>query len=1708
MPERTFYDVLSTLAAGAQSMAEKGGQFERLVKAFLEQDKNQSQRFSRVWRWADWPGNGGRPDTGIDLVAEERETGALTAIQCKFYQPNGEISLTEVNKFLTAYGTTPFASGIFVSTSDRWTGNAEAALRDRDKPVQRWGPEVFEQSSIDWSTFDLERPAYLTRRPAKTLRPEQETAKAEVLAGFQEHNRGKLIMACGTGKTLTALRIAEDVAGPGGVALFLTPSISLLSQSLNDWANDAVLPLKPYAVCSDAHAGKGRGRDDDEDMPPYDLAETPSTNPAQLAARFQAAPSSAAAQLTVIFSTYQSLNVIAAAQKQGLPQFDLIICDEAHRTTGISLVGKEESNFRQVHNDAFVQGKKRLYMTATPRIFGDRAKRQARESALTTALASMDDEKLYGPEFHRLSFGQAAEMGILTPYKVVILNVDLVQEVGVDLDVLLSDDKSAVNMDNGARMVGSWNGLGKQASRGCDFSADPAPAKRAVAFSNSIRQSKNFAEYFPQVIALCQQGGKAQNPLQCAVEHVDGTQNAMERAKHLAWLRQEPEDGVCKILSNARCLTEGVDVPALDAILFMEPRRSDIDVVQAVGRVMRKAPGKQYGYIILPIAQAPGATPQETLSSSAYRAVWQVINAIAAHDDRFEAVINQLALAREREKNGKLPDYPNLTPDVVPSDHLTPEEQAVQLMLQIGGSAELRDAILARVVDRYSDPGYWEKWADNIREIAQRHEARIRALLDNQDPEVRPIFDQFLAGLRNNLNDGIAEDDAIGMLSQHLITKPVFDALFVDYAFADRNPVSRAMQGTIDCLQKRGLEKETEGLENFYRDVRVRARGVTSAAGKQQIVAELYERFLKLALPRVAESLGIVYTPLPVVDYIVRSVEDALQAEFGLSVSSEGVHIIDPFVGTGTFITRLLQSGLIQPEDLPRKYAAELHANEIMPLAYYVAAINIEATYRDAADAVAYQPFPGIVFTDTFQSAEPNDPMDLALFPANNERIERQKGLDIRVIMGNPPWSATNNRAYPGIDGKVQETYAAGSTTRHLSALYDPYVKAIRMASDRVQTSERGGIVAFVTNGGFIASNAFDGFRKTLAEEFHSIYCFDLRGDQRTAGERSRQEGGKVFGSGSRAGVAILLLVKKPGESPGATIYYRDIGDYLTQSQKLAILAGSRLAETDWQVITPNAAGDWVGQRSALFATFNPLSPAEAGGVANEPEPIFNRRTLGLVTARDAWCYASSEAQLRENIGRSVAFYNQQVTAFQETKPQGSLTERTNQAKAFAAADPTRFHWDAKNYRDLANGETYTVNEAGFTIGCYRAFFKQRLYFDRKLNNSIRDFPEIYPSPDTDNLGIYITGPGSAAPFSVLMSNGISDAGFTSGNGSSPYIPRYRFIAPQNGDCIKPPDGAAAELERVSNINPAALAQFQAHYGDGGIAEDDLFYYTYGVLHSPQYRETFADDLSKVAARIPMAATLADFRAFAQAGRDLAALHINYETVEPYPLAETTSVDWAVDDPAAYRVTKMSYGGTARNLDKTVLRYNAGLTLSGLPEKAQQYRLGSRSALDWLIDRYQVKTDRASGIGNDPNAWAAETGNPRYILDLVKRVTTVSVKTVDIVAGLPELPGLAEPETAPSQAAFERLADEWERERPRGVDVAEMTAHPAYQSIIAMGEAAVSWILERLAAKPDHWFVALNAITGAAPVPPESRGRVKEMAAAWLEWGRRQGYGV
>jgi predicted helicase len=1180
----SIHDILSELYVSSTDERDKGDKFERLMAAYLRTDVTWSDRFSDVWLWSDWPGRHGKPDTGIDLVAKERESGGLTAIQCKFYHPAHTLQKGDIDSFFTASGKESFTGRMIVSTTDKWSRHAEDALIGQHVPVTRLRVQDLDESSIDWSQFSLRVPEVMQLKDKKVLRPHQRLALARVRDGFQAHARGKLIMACGTGKTLTSLRITEALVPLGGSVLFLVPSISLLSQTLKEWTAQAEMPLRPFAVCSDVKVGK---RTDSEDISPYDLVFPATTDAAKLYDRVQSGE--ATEKITVVFSTYQSLPVVAAAQQNGLPEFDLIICDEAHRTTGVTLAGEDESNFVRVHDQSFIKGTKRLYMTATPRIYDDASRSQASEGS--AVLASMDDEALYGPEFHRLGFGEAVGKDLLADYKVLVLAVDE-QAVSGTFQAQLADENSELGIDDAAKIVGCWNGLAKRGKVELGFGGDARPMARAVAFARSIKDSEKFARLFTDIVNqyvashdLTSDDGDddAAAPdrlLRCEAQHVDGTFNVLRRNERLDWLKAPLEPDTCRILSNARCLSEGVDVPALDAVMFLNPRNSVVDVVQSVGRVMRKAAGKQYGYVILPIGIPADRTPEQALADNQkYKVVWQVLQALRAHDERFNAMVNQIELNKAKTDKLQVIGVGGFD-DQEDSQNRAPQGVQGTLELEFPDIGEWRDAIYAKIVQKVGDRRYWEDWAKDVSVIAERHTTRIKALLGDPSLDVEAIFEKFLRGLCGNLNDSITRDDAIDMLAQHLITKPVFDALFEGYSFTKHNPVSQVMQGMLDVLDSQNLDRETETLEKFYDSVRVRAEGIDNAEGKQKIITELYEKFFKTAFPRDAASLGIVYTPVEIVDFIIRSVESVLRTEFGASVSDPGVHILDPFTGTGTFITRMLQSGLIRPDDLLHKYTHELHANEILLLAYYIAAINVEATYHGVT-GTDYVPFNGIVLTDTFQMTEDGDTMDEVIFPQNNERVAHQKGLDIRVIIGNPPYSAgqtsqndaNQNQKYPTLDASIARTYAAGSTATNKNSLYDSYIRAIRWASDRIAASSHGGVICYVTNGGYIDSNTADGLRKTLADEFHTIYCFNLRGNQRTAGELSRKEGGKVFGQGSRSTVAILLLVKKPEPSTSARIFYRDIGNYLTGEEKLNIVAGSALDTIEWQQIIPQRRG-------------------------------------------------------------------------------------------------------------------------------------------------------------------------------------------------------------------------------------------------------------------------------------------------------------------------------------------------------------------------------------------------------------------------------------------------------------------------------------------------------------------------------------------------------
>lgn len=1621
----TLPTILEQFREDARGNRDLGDRFERLFLRYLELDPLQADRFSKVWLWNDWPDKGNVGDVGIDLVAQERATGEYCAIQCKFYLPENTVAKEGIDSFLAAAGREPFTSRMLVSTTDLWSENAKNVF-NQTKNANRISIQDMAASPIDWSKFDARRPQALKLRAKKQVRPHQKAALDDVVKGLSKADRGKLIMACGTGKTFTALRIAEKLA-PTGHILFLVPSLSLMSQSLREWTAEAVNPIHSLAVCSDVNIGKKRAKADDDggEITIHDLAFPATTSAKHLVDQYEAIKGrakkdKAAPQMTVVFSTYHSIDAVSKAQKAGLPAFDLIICDEAHRTTGVTLSGDDESHFVKVHDAKFLKATKRLYMTATPRIYGDEARSKAKEAE--AELCSMDDPQHFGEEFHRLGFGEAVGKSLLSDYKVLVLAVDE-KFVSKTFQRQLADANNELNLEDAVKITGCWNGLEKRfesaVEAATDLQGDIAPMRRAVAFSRSIKDSKAFVEKFAQIIgAYKETHPDAHNLLNVEADHVDGTFDALRRGTLLDWLKADSPDHTCRILSNARCLSEGVDVPALDAVMFLNPRNSVIDVVQSVGRVMRRAEGKQYGYIILPIGIPADTKPEDALKDNEkYKVVWQVLQALRAHDDRFNATINQIELNKARPDNIQVIGVGAGEDDsATDSDgDGKPKVREVQGVLAFPQLDEWKDAIYGKIVLKCGDRRYWESWAKDVAVIAERHVTRITALLESTDKKQAKAFEEFLAGLRHNLNPAVTKDDAIEMLSQHIITRPVFDALFEGYAFTQRNPVSLAMQKMLDSLKDEVLEKETAALEKFYNSVRDRAKGIDNAEGRQRVVVELYDKFFRTAFPRMAERLGIVYTPIEVVDFIVRSVEDVLVEEFGFGIGHDNVHVIDPFTGTGTFIVRLLQSGLIAPADLLRKYTKELHANEIVLLAYYIAAINIEETFhslRKAAGHDEYVPFEGIVLTDTFQLYEPRGELAEHAFPENNQRVKRQKAAPIRVVIANPPYSAqqdsendnNQNLDYPHLDGRIRATYADRSSAGLVKNVYDSYIRAIRWASDRI--AERG-VVAFVTNGSFIDANNMDGLRACLASEFTSLYVFNLRGNQRTSGELSRQEGGKIFGSGSRASVAITLMVKNPSKSGACDLSYYDIGDYLSREEKLEIIkgfgsiAGIRIANK-WSRLNPNAEHDWTNQRDPAFATFVPLGDKDDDSSLT----FFDTYSLGVVTNRDAWVYNMSSVRLRATVQGLIDVYNAETQKYQ--KACGNVPKQDwPEIEAVANMDQKRISWTHNLKQDAKRSKMLSVVDGKQTPSMYRPFTKQWLFFSRRLNERVYLMPSLFPTPAHENVVISATGIGATKEFCALASKCLLDLETISKGQCFPLY-YYEEIDDSKPDLLIQEAEVIDGYRRRSAVTDAILKDCQAAYGKA-VTKEDIFYYVYGILHSPEYRSRFSADLKKMLPRIPLTKEAADYRAFTKAGRDLAEWHLNYETIEPFPLEEHSDA-LALDPNKHFLVQKMTYArpsaqqkAAGDKWDKTRIIYNSHITLSGIPPEALEYVVNGKPAIEWIMERYQITVDKDSGIRNDPNDWAKEHKQPRYIIDLVKRVVRVSIETMKIVKSLPAL---------------------------------------------------------------------------------------------------------
>ena len=1541
---KTFDDVLVQIRNEATSSRDLGDRFERVTLDFFQADRHYSNRFgSRIWPWKKWAYDNGidRPDEGIDIVAEEKN-GDLCAIQCKCYADDGSIDLKALGTFMTAAGTYKMKNLILVYTGDHITEKAEFHLKRRNGAILT--QEIMRDAAVDWSEFPKLKP----RKPHR-LRPYQQDALKQVAGGFGNDGRGQLLMACGTGKTLVSLRVAEKVVSAGGIVLYLVPSITLIQQSMRAWSENRTVGQYYIGVCSDKTVSG-------EDGSITELECPVSTDPNDLKGYLVGRPKD---RMTVIFCTYNSIQVVANALGRG--RIDLALCDEAHRTIG----GAGESYFTKVHEDANIRIKQRLYMTATPKIFTDKIRRVA--DAQERKIYAMDDERVYGSVFYELKFDEAVHKHeALSDYRVRIAFIDP-SLMDPDLQASLTDEQGLLPLNEKNKMVAAWHSLLHP-----DRDEDTERLlQRVIVFSNTIRASKRFAgvadgpssgssqDSFGGVVSMV----KAVKPTDNGVEarHVDGKTRALERKKQLRWLGESGRDPhKCRLLSNARCLSEGIDVPALDGVIFMEPRKSMVDVVQAVGRVMRRHPGKEYGYVILPVAVPAGEDINKTLDDgTTWKVVWEVLNALRSHDPTIAAEINKLVLDKKIGKDGSVGERIRIM-------SVTDNEPG-----SAGNRffAKFYPKLASKLVEKVGDIDYYDAYGKELGNAASSIEEQLRPIVGRRGhmrEEIRKLHDN----MKVLINDSVTQDDTVQMVAHHIVLSRVFDALFQG-KFKSRNPISTALE---ELTKKAKFEAELEGLEKFYADAQKELNEITTRKARQSFIKKIYGNFFKSAYKNPSKKYGIVYTPIEIIDFIIQSVEEILQEQFSSSFNDKHVAVLDPFTGMGTFITRLLESGLIT-SSLDEKYRHGLYANEILLLAYYVASVNIETTYQSLSGNEKYIPFSGMCYMDTLQSnpryMEEKRHRQVAAkldgtFRKAHERIKKQNESCLWVIMGNPPYSAGRSNysegdrhvPYPDIDDRISETYARKTEAKYVKSLHDSYIRSFRWASDRIG---RSGIIAFVTNASFLRTSATAGVRAYLHKEFTDVWCFNLRGHQRTQGETSKREGGKIFRSRSRTPVAITILVKNTNRKKH-TIYYKDIGYNLTTEQKLKIIqdARSKSGIKGWQVKNPDRNHDWVDHRDRSFTAYLPMGSEESK--SGKGSSVFKTYSLGISTNRDAWVYNSSRNELSKNMKRHINYCN------------------THDLTTSRMVDLREAKWTCALPSKVAkHGSNVKFYQRIIRTALYRPFFKQHLYLDKTFIERPGQIMTFFPKEHSDNLVICIPTEFTG-DFSTFITDTTPDLSIVN---HGQCFPLYTY------------DQTGKRTVQKENVTDYVLEEYRAHYNDNQITKTDIFYYIYGLLHHPGYRKKYANNLSRELPHIPMAP---DFWKYMDVGKALADLHLGYfnrrRKDNRHSLGQPMS---SFGKPLKMAFVKSKDPSTSKRTDDpSKLKINGILVYDNIPKI--NYRVNGRTPLKWLIDKYKIITDKDSGITNNP----CENLNENDMTDMIERAIHVGVRSDEIIGDLPE----------------------------------------------------------------------------------------------------------
>ncbi|GAA7994489.1 DEAD/DEAH box helicase family protein [Helicobacter pylori] len=1474
MSEISTFTLIKEKLQAIPNLRLKGSWFEKVSKRFLK-EHDSADEYESIDLWSDWELNNNERDRGIDIVITTTSKEYI-AVQCKFHQDS--VSLNDLATFLSklqsGVGEIGFKKGIIISTSNLTSAalnEIEQIRKSKGIDIVEISEEDFIYSQIDWEKFDpTQTQGELPLCDKKKPRPHQTEAIKATKEYFSNHKntRGKLIMACGTGKTYTSLKIMEALDPK--ITLFLAPSIALLSQTFREYAQEKSYPFYASIVCSDDKVGKGKKNKNDDDADDINFSELPnkpSTRPEDILSVCEKAQKEN--KRFIIFSTYQSALRIKEVQEVGLGEIDLVICDEAHRTVGAMYSSNERDDknaFTLCHSDENIKAKKRLYMTATPKVYSESSKARAKES--DNAIYSMDDESIFGEEIYTLNFTKAIALDLLTDYKVMILAVrkedlsGVTNSVNKKISRLEAEgtklDKKLINNEFVCKIIGTHKGLAKKDLIALDDENkqdhnlqnknDTTPSQRAISFCKSINTSKNIKDSFETIMECYNEELKKKSfkNLTISIDHIDGTMNCKVRLEKLEELNQF-EPNTCKVLSNARCLSEGVDVPALDSIVFFDGKSAMVDIIQAVGRVMRKAKHKKRGYIILPIAleESEIQNLDEAVNNTNFKNIWKVIKALRSHDPSLvdEATFKEkIKIFGSDDNNETNQDDEEPTKDKTDKTKQDPK-QAQKTLFDAILLQDLANAVYNVMPTKLGDRNYWENFTKKTGNIARTLNSRLKDIFE-KNPE---FFHGFLDSLRGNIHQNIKEDEALDMITSHIITKPIFDAIFGDNI---KNPISKALDKMVEKLSTLGLQGETKDLKNLYESVKTEAMHAKSQKSQQELIKNLYNTFFKVAFRKQSEKLGIVYTPIEVVDFILRATNGILKKHFNTDFNDKNITIFDPFTGTGSFIARLLskENGLISDEALKEKFDKNLFAFDIVLLAYYIALINITQAAQNRDSSL--KNFKNIALTDSLDIyEEKNDKGVFDLFKDLEENKEIKSTIEkqnIRVIIGNPPYSAgaksqndnNQNLSHKKLEKRVYEKYGKNSTAKVGATTRDTLIQSIYIASELLKDR---GVLGFVVNGGFIDSKSGDGFRKCVAKEFAHLYVLNLRGNARTSGEERRKESDGIFDSGSRATIAIIFFVKDASVKNSA-IHYYDIGDYLKREEKLNRLANFLdLDAIKFETIIPNNKGDWINQREDEFDKLIPLKRDK------NSKSVFDINSGGVTSGRDPWVYNFSPDALRCSVQKCMDTYNADLKRF-NAHFREAFKQRTAKDKGIKPADrykhlndkeittdKTKIAWTrALKQEFIKNKNLQESSEERMRLSLYRPFNKQWLYFDKNLNAEQSQLPKIFPDKDAQNVVINTGGVGNGKDFSALVSDCISD---------------YILISPNQAYPLYYYDDLGNRHHAISGY---ALNLFRKHYEDNSIAEEEIFYYIYAILHHKGYLEKYKNSLAKEAPRIAL----------------------------------------------------------------------------------------------------------------------------------------------------------------------------------------------------------------------------------------------------------------